>query len=110
MSTLCDHVCITLNKNTVPGDKSAFVPGGVRIGTPALTTRGFKEIDFEQVAEFLHQAVQLCLSINSEIPGGGIGKLKDFKEAMPQFQKEIDGLRDEVVKFAGKFSMPGKIL
>lgn len=35
-------VSITLNKNSVPGDKSAVVPGGIRVGTPALTTRGFK--------------------------------------------------------------------
>lgn len=44
---------ITLNKNSVPGDKSAVVPGGVRIGSPALTTRGFVERDFVRVADFL---------------------------------------------------------
>ena len=37
---------ITLNKNSVPGDKSALVPGGMRLGTPAMTTRGLKEEDF----------------------------------------------------------------
>ena len=65
------HVCmlsslqihITLNKNTVPGDRNAFAPGGVRIGTPALTTRGFTEADFEKVAEFLHRAVQIAVEI-----------------------------------------------
>ena len=40
---MCDLAHITLNKNSVAGDKSALVPGGVRIGTPALTTRGFVE-------------------------------------------------------------------
>merc|ERR1719499_930036 len=50
MSTICDSVCITVNKNTVPGDKSALIPGGVRLGTPALTSRGFTETEFEQVA------------------------------------------------------------
>ena len=44
-----DLVHITLNKNSVPGDQSAIVPGGIRIGTPALTTRGFTEDDFVQV-------------------------------------------------------------
>jgi glycine/serine hydroxymethyltransferase len=38
------------NKNTVPGDKSALTPGGIRIGCPALTSRGFTEEDFEQVS------------------------------------------------------------
>lgn len=50
---LLDEVHITLNKNSVPGDKSAMVPGGVRIGTPALTTRGMREADFVRVANFI---------------------------------------------------------
>ncbi len=48
-----DLASITLNKNSVPGDKSAVVPGGVRIGSPALTTRGFTEPDFRRVADFI---------------------------------------------------------
>ena len=38
-----------MNKNTCPGDKSALTPGGLRLGAPALTSRGFVEKDFEQV-------------------------------------------------------------
>lgn len=49
----CDHVHITLNKNTIIGDKSAVTPGGVRIGTPAVTTRGYVENDMKQVANYL---------------------------------------------------------
>lgn len=48
-----DLASITLNKNSVPGDTSAIVPGGIRIGTPALTTRGFREADFVRVADFI---------------------------------------------------------
>ncbi len=49
---LLDDANITLNKNTVPGEtQSPFVTSGIRIGTPALTTRGFKEDDMEYVAE-----------------------------------------------------------
>ena len=40
---VCELVGISINKNSVPGDKSALSPGGIRIGTPSLTTRGFKE-------------------------------------------------------------------
>lgn len=43
LETACDRVHITLNKNTIIGDKSAITPGGVRIGTPAVTTRGYME-------------------------------------------------------------------
>lgn len=48
---------ITVNKNSVVGDKSALTPGGIRIGTPALTTRGFKEQEFEKIGHFLIRAI-----------------------------------------------------
>lgn len=38
---------------TVPGDKSAMNPSGIRLGTPALTTRGLKESDIEKVVDFI---------------------------------------------------------
>lgn len=48
----CDQVYITLNKNAVPGDpRSPFVTSGVRIGTPAVTSRGLVESDMAKVAE-----------------------------------------------------------
>ena len=50
----CDEVYITLNKNTVPNDpRSPFVTSGVRIGTPAVTSRGLKEDDMEKIAELI---------------------------------------------------------
>ncbi len=50
----CDEVYITLNKNAVPGDpRSPFVTSGVRIGTPAVTTRGLVEADMEKIAELI---------------------------------------------------------
>eukprot|EP00889_Picochlorum_renovo_P005258 jgi/Picre1/32288/NNA_007634.t1 len=57
---------IAANKNTVPGDVSAMVPGGLRMGSPALTSRGFVEADFEQVAEFVDRAVGIAASIKKE--------------------------------------------
>lgn len=53
MELACDLCHITLNKNAVYGDASAMTPGGVRIGTPAMTSRGLKEADWEKIAEFL---------------------------------------------------------
>lgn len=48
----CDEVFITLNKNTVPNDpRSPFVTSGVRIGTPAVTTRGLVESDMDKIAQ-----------------------------------------------------------
>lgn len=54
---------IAANKNTVPGDVSAMVPGGLRMGSPALTSRGFIEQDFEQVAEFVDRYGQLAVML-----------------------------------------------
>ena len=53
---------VAANKNTVPGDKSALVPGGLRMGAPALTSRGFTEADFEKVAEFVDRCAPACRS------------------------------------------------
>lgn len=73
---LCDMCNITVNKNAVFGDSSALSPGGVHIGTPAMTFRGLVEKEFEQISEFLHQAVSLTLKIQKEY-----GKLlKDFNK------------------------------
>lgn len=54
---------ISINKNTVIGDTSAMNPGGVRLGTAAITSRDFKLADIENVALILHRVVQLALSI-----------------------------------------------
>ncbi|KAI9341815.1 serine hydroxymethyltransferase [Zopfochytrium polystomum] len=102
MEKICDVVNITLNKNSVHGDSSALVPGGVRIGAPALTSRSFREADFEQVAEFLHRAAQLALKLQS-----GSGKLlKDFVVALEK-SEEVKSLKHDVEVFARSFPMPG---
>jgi glycine hydroxymethyltransferase len=55
----CDKHGITLNKNCVPGEKrSPMQTSGVRIGTPAMTTRGYKEEDFIQVAHMIDEIVK----------------------------------------------------
>ena len=53
-----DHAGITVNKNTVPNEKrSPFVTSGVRIGTPALTTRGMKEADMRVIAGWISEVL-----------------------------------------------------
>ncbi|XP_057766213.1 serine hydroxymethyltransferase 4-like [Salvia miltiorrhiza] len=99
---LCDLCNITVNKNAVFGDSSALSPGGVRIGTPAMTSRGLVEKDFEQIAEFLHRAVSITLKIQKEH-----GKLlKDFNKGLVN-NKEIEELKADVEKFSSSFDMPG---
>lgn len=59
ISNLLERVHITANKNTVPNDpKSPFVTSGVRLGTPAITTRGFNTEDMKLVGEIIAEAVK----------------------------------------------------
>ena len=54
VENLLDSVNITCNKNTIPNDpKSAFVTSGVRLGTPAVTSRGMNETDMDRIAEII---------------------------------------------------------
>lgn len=53
------------NKNTCPGDKSAMVPGGLRLGAPALTTRNFTEKDFEKVVDFIDEGVKIAVRVKA---------------------------------------------
>jgi glycine hydroxymethyltransferase len=58
---------IALNKNTVPGDVSAFVPGGIRMGSPAMTSRGLVEKDFAQVGDFVHRGIQIAKELKPKL-------------------------------------------
>merc|ERR1712076_55019 len=64
---VCDFCNITLNKNCVAGDVSALSPGGVRIGTPAMTTRGCKKDDMIKIADFLDRTVQIALKVQGKV-------------------------------------------
>lgn len=58
MANVLERVGITANKNTVPNDpQSPFVTSGIRLGTPAVTTRGFKEEDMHEVAKIIASAI-----------------------------------------------------
>jgi glycine hydroxymethyltransferase len=98
----CDAACITLNKNCVPGDRSAVTPGGVRIGTPALTTRKMVEEDFEQIAQFLHEALEISIKVQEQSGP----KLHDYVECVAK-NEDVAALKARVNAFATTFPMPG---
>lgn len=82
---------IALNKNTVPGDVSALMPGGIRLGTPAVTSRGFETKDMATVAELLHSGIELALAIKQRSldAGGGKAKLVDFVKQMEGATEQV---------------------
>ena len=54
-----DEAAITVNKNAIPFDTvSVFKAGGIRVGTPAVTTRGMKEEEMMEIADLIHEALQ----------------------------------------------------
>merc|ERR1712127_791404 len=99
--------CIASNKNTIPGDTSALTPGGIRMGAPALTSRGFMEDDFAKVAEFFDRAVTIALDLKNTDEGK---KLKGFKELCsvgPSVHPDLVQLRKDVQEFASSFPTVG---
>ena len=90
----------------VPGDKSALNPSGIRLGTPALTTRGLLEADIQRVVQFISKGLQLALEV-SAISGP---KLVDFKRVLVEdsnINAKVTELRTEVESFTLDFPMPG---
>ncbi|KAI8369504.1 serine hydroxymethyltransferase-domain-containing protein [Radiomyces spectabilis] len=103
---ILELVNIAANKNTVPGDKSALIPGGLRIGTPAMTSRGLDANDFKKVAHFIDRAVQIALEENSKVSGS---KLADFKKHIGDGSQleSVQKLKSEVTEFAKSFPTVG---
>ena len=99
---ICELVDISLNKNSVFGDKSAANPGGIRIGAAALVTRGLTDEDFKFVGSLVNEAIMLALLIQEKSGK----KLKDFKALIildEEIKKSIQDLKQKVNLFAEKF-------
>lgn len=99
---------ITVNKNTIPGEPaSPFYPSGIRLGTPALTSRGMKEKDMSKIAAWIKRVLE-------EIRGLDLPKeqdkrkdfLKEVKLKLHQ-NKNLKQIRKEVEAYASKFPVPG---
>ncbi len=86
---------IATNKNTVPGDVSALVPGGLRMGAPALTSRGFIEKDFEAVAALVDRGVTIAQKLKNDKAYGP--KLKDFRDGLDK-EVRVTCSHDQVIK------------
>ncbi|KAJ9673731.1 hypothetical protein PVL29_023345 [Vitis rotundifolia] len=101
---VCEMCHITLNKTAIYGDNGAISPGGVRIGSPAMTTRGCLEADFEIIADFLYRAAVITSAVVTQRE---LRKFpRDFFKCL-QNNKDIVELRNQVETFASQFAMPG---
>jgi len=98
---------MTANKNTVPKDPaSPFYPSGIRLGTPALTTRGMKEKEMVKVAEWIARTVEAVRDY--KLPTNAKERtdyLKEFAESLKNNQ-ELKVIRDEIREFTKDFPIP----
>lgn len=84
-SDTLEKINITVNKNTIPNDpRKPWDPSGIRIGTPAITTRGLKEEDMKTIAKLMDQALRNRTDEN-----------------------ELNNIKEQVKKFVSKFPIPG---
>ena len=90
-----DFVGLNLNANSLPTDKgAAFRPSGVRLGTPAITTRGLGIEEMKQIALWMKQVVDVCVELGDE------EKLSEKEPTLAKIRKEVKSL-------AKKFPVPG---
>lgn len=90
-----DRVGLNLNANAVPSDKgAAFRPSGVRLGTPAITTRGLGEKEMQQIAHWMRRVVNICVGMGEEA-------------RLDLSEDEFKEIRKEVKDLALKFPVPG---
>ena len=104
MEYLCELVDISLNKNCIAGDKNAMSPSGIRIGTPAMVTRGFDKDEFTRIADFLVQLSDIAEEIQTQNENGKL--LAEFKKITIKniiIKEKLEKIKDEVNELALKF-------
>lgn len=90
-----DKIGLTLNANALPTDKGgAFRPSGVRLGTPAMTTRGLGESEMRQIADWMLQVAEICKQAGDD-------------QSLSSYDHQLKALHQEVKTLALRFPVPG---
>lgn len=103
-----DRVGITVNKNTIPGEpSSAFYPSGIRLGTPAATTRGMRQPEMQRIAAWIAMVADAIKDYR--LPTDQQSRsaaLRDFRRAI-QENRHLEALQADVREFCLKFPVAG---
>jgi len=106
VEAVLEQMNIACNKNTTPGDKSAVTPMGLRLGAPAMTSRGMNEEHFAKIAEYIDTGIKLTKDIQASLTAPD-NKLKDFKAKLVSGEvPELEKLRSEIAQWAKQFPLP----
>ena len=97
----CSKNNISVNKNVIPGGQNAVVPGGLRLGSPAMTTRGCKKQDFVDIADFIDRAIKHCLTFKKD--KANLASYKQGVDAAVKDDQKIKDFKSEVEAFSSKF-------
>jgi len=103
MEFVYENMSISVNKNTCYGDENAIATRGLRIGTPALTTRGFKVEHMSVIADFFERGLKVALEIQKNMVGKTLNEFKSFVLS----NDHIKQLKHEVEEFSSQFPLPG---
>jgi len=102
MELLCELVDISLNKNCIYGDKNAMTPSGIRLGTPAMTSRGFQENEFRTIARFLKEIVDIGIEIQNKY-GKMLNEFKKGVENDIEIKNKLEKIKESVNQMALEF-------
>ena len=95
MEVMLDKIGLTLNANAIPNDTlPPFKPSGIRLGTPAITTRGMHHTEMIKIASWMRRVADIC-----------VGMEKDGKTEI-DYRSELAVLREEVRELANIFPAP----
>jgi len=108
MQEALDAAGITVNKNTIPGEpSSAFYPSGIRVGTPAATTRGMREPEMAQIAAWIAQVRDEIAEFQLPADRAARGEaLRRFRAALGQ-NARLASVRADVTALCRRFPVPG---
>ena len=101
---ICEIVNISINKNAVFGDKSPLSPGGIRLGTSAMTTRGFGEEDMKRLANLLNDLIIFALEVQEKYGK----KLVDFKKGLCEEENKtkLESIKFEIEMWVQSYYFP----